>query len=205
MMQFTDATGLLGNALAITVVTARVAGLAHLVPAWRRGAVLVVFAAALLPLGGLPLAAYLRGAIGDLSIPSLLLLAAALARLLAAQPRRYPAQLGRPRRGAWWLALAPAAAVFYPLALGWGGVDPYRLGYGSYGFLAALLLLALGALARAPMLAAAIALAALAWSVGWYESANLWDYLLDPLVSAYAGAALVWRGLRRLRGRARLQ
>ncbi len=203
MIAFTDATGLLGDALAITAVTARVAGLSHLAPGWRRGAVAVVLAGALVPLGGLPLAGYLRGAIGDLSVVSLLLLALYLGRLLADRHGRGPAVVARRQLQ---LAVAPVAAVFCPLALGWGSFDPYRLGYGSYGLLAALLVLALGAAARRmALLVAAIALAVLAWSLGWYESPNLWDYLMDPLLAAYAIAGAAWQGVCRLRGRAALE
>jgi hypothetical protein len=31
-----------------------------------------------------------------------------------------------------------------------------------------------------------IALAVVAWSAGWYESPNIWDYLLDPWLAIYA-------------------
>ena len=65
--------------------------------------------------------------------------------------------------------------------------DPYRWGYGEPWFLAALLLVAIiGNLSRLPLVAASISLAVLAWAVGWYESTNLWDYLIDPLLCLYA-------------------
>lgn len=50
-----------------------------------------------------------------------------------------------------------------------------------------------------PAITFTLAAAVLAWSAGWYESANLWDYLLDPLVAAYAVAALIKQGIRKLR------
>jgi hypothetical protein len=193
MIPFTDVTGLLGSALALTAVTARVSGLSHLAPAWRRGAAAVILAAALIPLGGLPLAGYLRGVIGDLSVTSLLLLVLYLARSLAARDARAP---GAAARGRLQLTLAAVAIVFYPLALGWGGFDPYRLGYGSHGLLVGLLGLALWAAARSVALpAAAIALAVLAWSLGWYESPNLWDYLMDPLLAAWAVSGVAWQAV----------
>ena len=34
-------------------------------------------------------------------------------------------------------------------------------------------------------------LAVLAWAAGWYESGNLWDYLIDPMVAGYAVFALL--------------
>ena len=42
-----------------------------------------------------------------------------------------------------------------------------------------------------------MALAVLAYAVGWYESNNLWDYLVDPLVAIYSLSALVVRATRR--------
>ncbi len=192
-MHFTDATGLLGNGLAIVVLVSRMPRVSRLVPSHRGWLLGAVFVAALVPLGSLPLAGYLRGAIGDLSITTLTLLGAALLRM----------QLGRPvlqDRNTLLLLLIVAAAGFYPLALGWGEYDPYRLGYGSYWLLAYLLGLALLAAWKGFFAVTfAIAAAVLAWSAGWYESTNLWDYLLDPLVAAYAVAAFIRQGVRKLR------
>jgi hypothetical protein len=42
------------------------------------------------------------------------------------------------------------------------------------------------ALRYSTFLALCIALAVAAWSAGWYESPNLWDYLLDPWLAVYA-------------------
>ena len=46
-------------------------------------------------------------------------------------------------------------------------------------------------------------LAALAWSLGWYESGNLWDYLLDPFVAIYALCAIAIQTVKRLINRQR--
>jgi hypothetical protein len=51
---------------------------------------------------------------------------------------------------------------------------------------------------RVPLVTLSISLAVLAWSVGWYESGNLWDYLIDPLLAVYSvfvlfSTALFWR------------
>ena len=193
MIHFTDATGLLGSALAVMVIAARALGAFRLSQRHLGWAVAGIFIAALLPLGGLPLAGYVRGAIGDLSITSLLLLGAALLRSL----RGWPVLPGRNQL---LLLIVIAAAGFYPMALGWGGYDPYRLGYGSYWLLAYLLGLALLAAWKGfAVIACAIALSVLAWGAGWHESANLWDYLLDPLVSIYAVAAMIMQGIRKVR------
>jgi hypothetical protein len=45
-----------------------------------------------------------------------------------------------------------------------------------------------------------LSLAVLAWALGLYESRNLWDYLVDPLVAAWGIGALLLRGAATLRG-----
>jgi hypothetical protein len=72
--------------------------------------------------------------------------------------------------------------------------DPYRLGYSDIFFVGLVLIIAVVAwLLRYTAIALCLALATLAWSLGWYESTNLWDYLLDPLVAIYAMSALILR------------
>jgi hypothetical protein len=171
MMAATDLAGLTGVALTSAIVLTS--------PMKKRSmfVLTVTFAALWLPVDGLPLAAYLRGMVGDLSITTLLL-AWALFRSAKADPVW-------PRACEW--CLAATAAVFYPLALGVGPFDPYRWGYGEPQFLSVLLALAVFAHGqRLPLLAPAISLAILAWAGGFYESTNLWDYLLDPLAASYA-------------------
>jgi len=92
-----------------------------------------------------------------------------------------------------------AAIALYPMALGLGAFDPSRLGYGSGSFVTVLLLVVLVAwILKRYLIAFTISLAAFAWAAGWYESANLWDYLLDPFVSIYALAAIVKQAIKAL-------
>ncbi len=127
----------------------------------------------------LPLSAYIRGVTGELSIVTMLLLWGSIL------PESNKTPLG------FKVALALIAIVFYPLALGFGMFDPYGLGYGSIGFLAAVILFALicglaGWLKGVWILSFAM----IAWTVHWHESANLWDYLLDPFLAIWALFAL---------------
>ena len=197
LIELTDLTGLCGIALALASLSSL--ALSTLAPSaltaarrlWAAGAIFVLL---LLPLGELPPAAYVRGMTGDLSITSLLLLGLLLARGTHAWPT------DNPRRIAALLLLLVAACVLYPLALGALPYDSYRWGYAEPLFLGLLLALALAAaLLRLPLVALAIALGVLAWAVGWYESENLWDYLLDPLLSIYALIACLLAILRQLR------
>jgi hypothetical protein len=154
---------------------------------------------ALVPLGGLPAAGYLRGIVGDLSVTTVLLLLHGLLR-----PAFGWAAVDARSRLALQVLVAAGGLALYPLALAPGALDPYRLGYANPWFLGGLLALAVAAgLRRLTLVTDCLALAVLAWAVGGYESRNLWDYLIDPLVAAWGLGALLLRGaaaLRRLRG-----
>jgi hypothetical protein len=140
----------------------------------------------------LPLSAYVRGVIGDLSVVSMLLLWTSLL------PGRKPAPL------AFKLAIACIAIIFYPLALGFGMIDPYVWGYGSILFFIAVLLFAVVcSLANWSKGVWIIAIAILAWAAHWHESANLWDYLLDPFLAVWGLMAAFGALYRRRRDKAR--
>jgi hypothetical protein len=150
---------------------------------------------AAVPMGKIPLAAYVRTLSGDLSITTIVFLLLAIYSHFAGI---------RPVDGKQMFAIVGlvgvTALVYYPLALGFGPFDPYRSGFGSLWLLAGLLLLALRAwVARFHLISICIALSVLAHAVPWYESTNLWDYLLDPLVSIYALGALLTGALRTIR------
>ena len=79
----------------------------------------------------LPLAAYVRGVVGDLSIVSTLLLWSTL----------LPSHKIAPLAFKWSIAII--ALCFYPFALGLSMIDPYAWGYGSIAFFVAVLFFAL--------------------------------------------------------------
>jgi len=123
----------------------------------------------------LPLSAYVRGVTGDLSIVTLLLLWGSLL------PSSKKTPLG------FQVSIALIAIVFYPLALGFGMLDPYAWGYGSIGLLIAVIVFAiLCGLAGWTKGVWIFSIAIIAWAVHWHESANLWDYLLDPFLALWA-------------------
>ena len=127
----------------------------------------------------LPLSAYVRGVIGDLSIVTTLLLWLSL--LSGSKPTPLVFKL----------AVACIAIAFYPLALGLGMFDPYAWGYGSSLFFIGVLLFAtVCGLANWCKGVWIIAIAILAWAAHWHESANLWDYLLDPFLAIWTVIAL---------------
>ena len=142
------------------------------------------------PLGislALPLAGYVRGVIGDLSIVTILLLWSVL----------LPNHQATPTAIKWVIAIL--AIIFYPFALGVGMFDPYAWGYGSIAFLIGVLIFALicgfGGWTKGVWI---IGIAIIAWSLHLHESSNLWDYLLDPILAIWALFA-AWSGVMRQR------
>jgi len=138
-----------------------------------------------LPVEGLPLASYVRGVIGDLSVTTLLLLAFAAASELL--DRDF---LDHRNRSALMIAALAGGLLLYPFALG----------VGSRAFQAALLAAALVAW-RLDLHAAALglSLAVAAYALGLLESNNLWDYLIDPVLVMISVAWLAGEAIRRLR------
>ena len=145
------------------------------------------------PMGmNLPLVAYVRGVAGDLSVVLTLLLWSSLL------PSSKPAPL------AFKFAVAIITLCFYPFALGLGMIDPYAWGYGSIAFLVVVLFFALVCgLANWSKGVWIIAIAIIAWAAHWHESANLWDYLLDPFLAIWALIAFIGVLYRRRRDKAR--
>ena len=140
----------------------------------------------------LPLAAYVRGITGDFSIVTMLLLWGALI------PSSKPTPLG------FKVAIVVLAIVFYPFALGLGMTDPYAWGYGSIAFLIGVILVAvICGLANWTKGVWIIAIAIIAWSAHWHESANLWDYLLDPFLVIWAIGTTLGALYRRRQDKAR--
>ncbi|MCZ8256138.1 MAG: hypothetical protein O9327_10780 [Polaromonas sp.] len=179
-----DLIALLCIALVLSAGCLRLLSWRYGVTLWVKCVTAAVFVLLWCPAGDaqLPLVAYVRGISSDLSISLVAIACLGMyqrlsgARLIDAR-ERYAASL----------AFAAFAVFLYPLALGWGDWDSYRLGWGSPGLWVALLLLSLACWGRGfrllPML---IALGLVAWAIGVLESTNLWDYLIDPWLAVGA-------------------
>ncbi|HEY3432351.1 MAG TPA: hypothetical protein VGK09_07370 [Rhodocyclaceae bacterium] len=128
----------------------------------------------LIPVPEVSLAMALRGLWGDPSITTLQLLALGL---MGRSPTAFASGWRAP------LLLALIGTIFYPLALGLGDFDPYRLGYQPWLLIAVLALPALVFWWRGQHLWLwLLTIDLLAWAAGLPESPNLWDTLLDPLL-----------------------
>ena len=186
-MSLSDAFGVFGCGLLGLAAIATSIPLRRFPVRVRYTFVLAAAFAFLIPIGDLPVAAYVRGVTGDLSAATLVLAGAACFMQLTGRTL-----IGhRDKRALCWL-LAAAAAFLYPFALGWTRFDPYALGFGSAGFIAALLLITLACWwARLYLVVLVVVVAALGFLGGAYESRNLWDTLIDPLASFYALAWLL--------------
>lgn len=190
----TDLAGLFGCGLLCLALAASAFRLGAFPVRVRYAAVLAAAVAVFFPIGDLSIAGTVRGFTGDLSAATLALAANTVCARLTGRT------LFESRERHALLGLVAAAALFlYPFALGWTPFDPYALGYGSITFVAALLLVTLAAWCMGLKLVVLVVLAgALACLGGWYESRNLWDYLVDPLAAAYALAVLLGAGGRKL-------
>ena len=140
----------------------------------------------------LPLAAYIRGVTGDLSIVTTLLLWSSLLPGNKSAPILFK------------LSIVLIALCFYPFALGVSMVDPYAWGYGSIAFFIAVLVFAvICGLANWNKGVWIIGFAIIAWGVHWQESMNLWDYLLDPFLAIWSIVGLFGAILQKRREKAR--
>lgn len=162
-------------------------------PVWLRAVLAAVAIGATLWPWPYGLAGWIQAHLGEFSITTGLLAAEALHHRL---------------RGARWLSdreleagctlVAVLALAFYPMSLGFGALDPYALGYGSFAFSSVLLLLGMLAwVTRVWAPCVVLVLAQFAFHFELLASANLWDYLIDPALTVWAIGWLLRRRLRR--------
>ena len=127
----TDLTGLFGITLAIIALLVRMPRVQALPLIRRTGVLVAAIIVISIPLWGVSLAGFVRGMTGDLSIATLVLLVLALVRSFSNR-----VLVVDRNRHAMLQAILIAAVLFYPLVLGLGMFDPYRLGYGNLWFMA---------------------------------------------------------------------
>lgn len=181
---FTDLVALLGIDLVLCAAGLRLLTVGRGISAWEKWVVFACFFLLWFPVGAaqLPLLAYVRGVSSDLSMTLVALSCLILSQCLFRVP-----VIANQERMALNGVIALGAVFLYPLALGWGDWDAYRLGWGSWGLWMTLLALSLVFWIRGlRLLPLLIGLALLAWTAGLMESTNLWDYLIDPWLALAA-------------------
>lgn len=141
---------------------------------------------ALTPVSGFPLARFVAGLGWTPCVPLQALLADGVWRAFRGEGWLRPAdhQIA-------WVWGAAAGLALYPSALGLGRFDLYSLGWGPSVLGAAVLLLTAGLLWRGCRFGVVLVLSTAAWQLGVFESANYWDYLVDPVFAVASLGALL--------------
>lgn len=132
-------------------------------------------------IGDLPLIAYPGGVLGDLSITTQILLMSVIAK----QVLRVDILSARDRSSLLF-SVAAGGLVLYPLSSGLTMLDVYSLGFESTAFLIGLAVLAVMGWYLRPGTAIVIPVSVIAFNFGWLTSTNVWDYLLDPMLTLFA-------------------
>lgn len=178
----------LGQVLLLSVLLAMLAG-KYIQAVHKRW---LIFAALLLiclivPLNGLSIGQWLRTVFGDFSVIMLAIFANIVAQRFFGFDLLKPAARSNLLRG-----IVLAGVLFYPLALGLGSIDSYALGFAPLWLVLLLCATSVMVWFRGQRdLAIVLLLPVAAFNLRLLESANLWDYLLDPVLFCYALVQMV--------------
>lgn len=160
-----------------------------------RGALLLsLLIVAVVPIGDVAPATYVRSVFDTLALPTTVALLLGTAVRMGWMQRPVDAQL----KVLLWVFAAMTLAL-YPAALGLSAFDPYRLGFAPRE-----LLLAVGALSLALlwfghyMASLMLCAATLAFALELKTSTNYWDYLVDPALGGFCLVVLIGRYSRRI-------
>lgn len=153
--------------------------------AWiQRSLFTAVFLGSLVPLPHFSLTHYARVLTGDLSVTALIWFSW-LALTIPSSERNRTQQVMA-------LATVIAAVALYPSALGLTAFDLYAHGYYPTILAPALFVLfAFSVWSRSTQAAVSLGAAYVFFVLGLLESDNLWDYVLDPVLTVYAFSLLV--------------
>jgi len=160
----------------------------------RIGVVLVALCS-LVPVHGFLLFMYVHSMLGDLSLTSKAFLIAWLLYRLGGPVLSDMKEIRFVMR-----AIAITGLVFYPLALGLSPFDPYSVGYSASVLIVITIIAGVYGLREGYMvLASAMLLGLWGYLLGFMESDNLFDYLLDPMLFLYAAGFTCVTLLRNLK------
>ncbi len=148
----------------------------------------------LLPVQGISVAGWVRGVTANFSIPFTALAAVAVWEGEFRRKRFAKADW----TGAWAFGLVAGLAC-YPFALGWGSFDPYEWGWTFSPLFAGVAVLTAFLLWRRNRLGLLLLLGVAAYHLHLLESANYWDYLLDPVYCLTSIVGLGWQLFARAR------
>lgn len=176
-----------GTFLIIVAVAVWFSSLIAMQAKWRWGVVaVVVLLTLLIPVAGSNPWLWLSGATGELSIVTMVLLAAFSLRKLTG----HSVLETHTRRHLYILALV-TGFLLYPATLGLSSFDPYTLGYGFALTLILLILAIIYWIRKQQQLAVVLLVVVFVRELGLFSSSNTWDYLMDPLLWLFSPALLI--------------
>lgn len=210
MQLIRDIYGLAGCSLVVLVILTSIFRMTRLPSVTRFIVAAIELTLIFVPFGNTSLAYLVRGVIGDVAVPTMILLGIGLASNLNGntQPGRPPSKIKSsiPRLGGgtllgFYSLIVLVAAVFYPMTMGFSMLDPYSWGYTSRSMLLACVVLSIAFEYLRQRLAATMILSGvLAFSLGVMPSTNLWDYLLDPLLTVISLVGILVYAVKKLIG-----
>ncbi len=190
--------GLSGISLLLSVIVLRILLFLKVKKQTALFILLLVYVISFIPVSGYSINLYLRGLLNDLSISSLVLMGYYIFTMGSDSSQTRPILN----------LIAITGLFFYPMALGFGPIDPYSWGYlnNSHGTITPLIFILLLALLvffscykKQTLMLLCVTLSILAYQLQLLESRNLWDYLLDPVIFFYALIAVLTRSSKPLK------
>ncbi len=136
----------------------------------------------IIPFSGLPVFYYIRGATGELSVITVIILSGVITG------KFYNIEiLNKNSTEYFYIVIFVIGLIFYITSLGYGQFDPYGLAYGNLVLPSGLLIFtALLIWKKQYGLAMLLTVPVIAYETGVLESNNIWDYLIDPFLWLYA-------------------
>jgi hypothetical protein len=175
------------NISTMLIITACTSAFLLTLPMKRRWLiVLAVVFFSLVPVAGSSLWLWISGAVGELSIVTILVLIAFIVRSLTSGNLLET----RSRQQLYFLILI-AGFLLYPASLGLSMFDPYTLGFGFELSLFLLVVSMIYWLLKYRQLAVILLIVVAAVAAGILTSANTWDYLIDPLLWLFSPVLLI--------------
>ncbi|MCP4154184.1 MAG: hypothetical protein GY757_41040 [bacterium] len=144
---------------------------------WRVTVILGILsaAAAILPVGGIPLARWPLSLNANFCIPLTVLVFSRVWGNVSGKEL-----LDRQGKRSLHLFGVAAGLLLYPMALGLGLFDPYGLGWEFSWFFVVIMVLTIVMLYRKNALGVVLLLCIISYNFQLLESHNYWDYLVDP-------------------------
>lgn len=153
---------------------------------WRWMIVLPALLLSLVPVAGSSLWLWISGAVGELSVVSVIVLTGFILRNLTAW-----SLLETSARQQLYYFILVAGFLLYPATLGLSMFDPYTLGFGIELSLVLLFLSMIYWILKFRQVAVVLLLVVAAEAAGVLISGNTWDYLIDPLLWLFTPSLLI--------------